>query len=277
MSENGVDYARATKTTILFSAVQVARILVALVRNKFVAILLGPEGMGIIGVFNTTLSFIKTGAGLGIDQSAVRDVSEAHGANDLQKISRVLSLTKRIVWITALLGLFITVVLSSLLSEWGFGNYNYTIPFIFLGLAVAFDIYTDNQLAILKGMRQLRSLAKASLIGTVVSLITGVPLFYIWGNDGIVPSIIISSLSALLVSYFYVRRVSYSHVILSVKEIVKEGSPMIKMGCALMLINFLSLLFDLVIIAFLRSEGGLSTVGLFQAGSNIVTVYFHLL
>lgn len=276
MNNKFVDYSRTTKTAILFSVVQVIRIIVILVRNKFVAVLLGPEGMGIIGVFNTILNFIKTGAGLGISQSAVRDVSEANGTGDKHYFSRVISLTNQIVRYTALLGLITTVLLSPLLSKWGFGNYGYTISFIFLGLSVGFEIYTENQLAILKGMRQLRSLAKASIIGAVVSLLTGVPLFFFLGNEGIVPSIILSAFSALLVSNYFVNKIPFDKVRIRFKQVLTDGLPIVKMGCALMMINFLSYFFDLLIIAYLRAEGGLSIIGLYEAGSQIVTTYFGI-
>ena len=274
--DKGVDYNRVAKTTVLFSVVQVVRMAVALIKNKFIAILLGPSGMGIMGVFTTTMNFIKTGAGLGISQSAVRDISEAFGCDDKEKFSRVITLTNQIVFYTSLLGLIVTVAMSPLLSRWGFGNDNYTISFILLGFAVAADIYAENQLAILKGMRRLRSLAKASIIGTVVALVTGVPLFFLWGNNGIVPSILISSFSALLVSNYYVRQIPFDNFKLSFKEIVKEGHPMVKMGVALMLINFLGYFFDLIIVAALRKLGGLDEVGYYQAGTTIITSYFGI-
>jgi PST family polysaccharide transporter len=232
--------------------------------------------MGILSVFNSSINFIKTGAGLGISQSAVRDISEAYGSGDKEKFSRTINLTNKIVLFTSLLGLVVTVIMSPLLSRWGFGDSNYTVSFVLLGLAVAADIYAENQLAILKGMRRLRALALASIIGTVVALITGVPLFYIWGEKGIVPSILISAFCALLVSNYYVRQIPFTRIKLSFKEIVKEGNPMVKMGIALMLTVFLSYFFDLIIVAVLRKLGGLDEVGFYQAGATIITNYFGI-
>lgn len=276
MQKDSKEYKSVFKSTFLFSFVQIIRLIVGMVRNKVAALILGPSGMGIMGVFNTTVNFIKIGAGLGIDQSAVRDVSEANGNGDRTRFSRVITLTNKIVLYTALFGFFITIILSPFLSEWGFGSKAYTVSFILLSLAVAFDIYVENQLAILKGMRQLNSLAKASIIGSIAALITGVPLFFLFKEKGIVPSIIISAFATLVVSVYYVRKINYDKVILKRKEVFSEGKPMITMGVSLMLVSFLAMAFNYIIIAFIRKNGGLDVIGIYTAGSTIITSYFGI-
>ena len=60
------EYKGVFKSTFLFSFVQVIRLMAGIVKNKVAAMILGPSGMGIMGVFNTTINFLKTGAGLGV-------------------------------------------------------------------------------------------------------------------------------------------------------------------------------------------------------------------
>ena len=276
MQQSSKEYKGVFKSTFLFSFVQVIRIMVGIVKNKVAAMILGPSGMGIMSVFNTTIGFIKIGAGLGIDQSAVRDVSEANGCGNRERFSRVISLTNRIVLYTSLLGFIITIILSPFLSECGFGSKAYTVSFVLLALAVAFDIFVDNQLAILKGMRQLHSLAKASIIGSVAALVTGVPLFFLLKENGIVPSIIISSFATLVVSVYFVKKISYDKISLKRKEVLSEGKPMIMMGVSLMLVSFLAMAFNYIIIAFIRQNGGLGVIGIYTAGSTIITSYFGI-
>lgn len=268
------NYSGIFKSTLLFSVVEVVRLLVAIVKNKLIALLLGPAGMGVMGVFNTAINFIKTGTGMGLAQSAVRDVAEAYGSNNRQRFSLIINVTNKLVLFTSCLGLVVTVCSSPLLSSWGFGSQDYTWSFVFLGLAVAFTIYVDNQLAILKGMRQLRSLAKCTIIGSFVSLLTGIPLFYVWGQDGIVPSIIISAFSALVVSQYFVEKIDYDKMRINFKQVLSSGSPMLKMGCALMMINLLSYFSDLVLLGYIRFYGGLADIGFYNAGMTIITSYF---
>lgn len=105
-------------------------------QNKVVAILLGAEGMGIIGIMSNAMGFIKTGAGLGICQSAVRDVSEAYGSGDKKRFSHIICITRKVVLFTSFLGLAVTIIFSSCLSQWGFGDKTYTLSFIFLSIAI---------------------------------------------------------------------------------------------------------------------------------------------
>ena len=174
-------YKNIFKTTFLFGFVQVFNILIKVITNKIVAVLLGAEGMGIVGIYNNTLEFIKSGTSLGISQSAVRDISEANAKDDNIRFSSTISVTNRIIIVTGLLGGMVTLLLSPWLSEWTLGNQDYTFAFMLLSIVVVARILTDGQLAVLKGMRQLRSLAKASMLGAVAGLVVGGPMYYLYG------------------------------------------------------------------------------------------------
>lgn len=277
MSDNKSSYGNIFKTTFLFGFVQVARLLVAVVKNKVVALLLGPSGLGVISIYNNAISLIKTGASLGVNQSAVKDVSTALSSNDSYKLSRTIGITSKVVIGTSLLGAFIAIALSSFLSKWYFSDHLHVWAFVFLSVAVYCDIFVDNQLAILKGMRRLRDLAKSSLVSAIVALVVGVPFFFVLGVDGIVPSIVVSSIIIACVSSYYVRKIKYTKVKLSPREIWTEGSPMIKMGIALMLSNFMSYFFNMIILGYIQKSGGLADVGYYNAGSVLVISYFSMI
>lgn len=270
-------YKQIFKSTFLFGFVQVFHIVTKALTNKAVAILIGPSGMGIIGLFNSSIGMIRTGAGLGISQSAVRDVSEAKGSNNVDRFSLIISITNKIILFTSVMGVLLTVILSPLLSRRAFGNGDYTLSFIALSVVVGLSVYTDGQLAILKGMRQLRSLAKASMWGSFIGMIVSLPLYYIMGEDGIVPSLIVAAFIAFSFSSFYVRKINFKKQKLKIKDIFAGAKPMIIMGSALMLASFLSYTADLIVSSYIRSVGGIEEVGLMAAGTTIMTGYFGIL
>lgn len=275
-SDASAQFKNIFQTTFLFSFVKVFQIVLGVVRNKIVALLLGAEGVGVIGLFNSTLAFIQTGTSLGVHQSAVRDVSEANGQKDEERFSRIISLTNKLVLWTGTFGLVATVLLSPLLSVWTFGNYDYTLAYVLLASVVAMQTYSNGQLAILTGMRRLRALAKASMIGSVVGLITSVPLYFVLGQRGIVPSLILAALSALIVSTSFVRKIDYRRIKFSFHEFVGESSTMVKMGVSLMLVSFSIAFFNLVVSAYIRSHGSLEIVGYYNAGTTIISSYFGI-
>lgn len=275
--QTGTSYGNIFKTTFLFGFVQVFRAVIAVVKNKLVAILIGPEGMGLLGIFSSTIQMIQTGAGLGVNQSAVRDVAEAKGSDNHERVSRIIKVTNRVVIFTGLLGCIVTLVLSHYLSIWTLGDTTYTISYCILALVVALNIVNEGKQALLKGTRHLRALAYASMIGTVVGLVTAVPLYYFFGKDGIVPELLIASILALLVSQYYVNRIPVEKVTLTIKETANEAKPMVKMGVALMFVTLLQTIISFAINAFIRYKGGLSDVGLFSAGGYILSGYFGVI
>lgn len=265
------------KTTFLFGFVQIFNILVKVVINKIVALFLGTGGMGTIGLYNSSIHMLKTGAGLGVSQSAVRDISEANAGKDRWHFSFIISLTKKVVWLTALGGLVATIVLSPFLSQWSFNDNAHIIAYLWISIVVAINIITEGQLAILKGMRQLKALARASLYGSIVGLVSAVPFYYFFGERGIVPSLLTTAFAALLFSNLFVSKIDYDRVKLSFRETLKQSSSMVKMGFSLMIVSFVSSLFDLAISSYISHSGGLSDVGLYHAGATIITSYFGVI
>lgn len=275
--KTGASYGIIFKTTFLFGFVQVFKAVIAIVKNKLVAILIGPDGMGLLGIFNSTIQMIQTGAGLGINQSAVRDVAEAKGADDHERVSRIIKVTNRIVLFTGLLGCLVTLILSHYLSIWTLGGTAYTLSYCVLAVVIALNIINEGKQALLKGARHLRALAYASMIGTVVGLVTAIPLYYFFGKDGIVPELLIASILALVVSLYFVDRIPVEPVTLTLKGTFKEAQPMIRMGVALMFVTLLGTITSFAVNAFIRSQEGLADVGFFSAGSNILNAYFGMI
>ena len=276
MAKPSSDYKGIFKSTFLFSFVQIVNIVTKVAVNKVVAIVLGAEGLGIISLYNSAINMLKSGCGLGIKQSAVRDVAEANEEKDLKRISVIIAVTNKIVFFTALLGLAVTIIGSPLLSKYSFGSTKFKIPFIILSVAVALNIYAEGQMAIITGMRKLRDLAKVNIIGSVVGLVSSVPFYFFFGKDGIVPSLIVAALCLFVVTKFYVRKIKVEQVRLTLSETFQKAKPMVQMGSVLMLAGFAGLAFDLLVSSFIRYEGGFETVGYFQAGSTIITGYFGI-
>ena len=79
MSEGGEKniYRTIVKATGLFGGTQVFTILCSIIKTKLVAVWLGAEGVGIIGLYNNTVEMISSLTRLGIGTSSVRDLSKA--------------------------------------------------------------------------------------------------------------------------------------------------------------------------------------------------------
>lgn len=271
--ENKSSYRSIFKATSLFGGVQVYQILIQIIKSKFIAVLLGPAGVGIMGLYQSGLQLIQQVSSMGLSQSAVRDVSEANGSNDTQRIAKTVTVVRKLVWITGILGLILVACFSPLLSKTSFGNYDYTIPFIILSITLLLDQLSAGQKVVLQGMRRLKDLAKCSAFGVTFGLITSVPLYYWLGIEGIVPTLILNSLCSLLLSWFYSRKIKIEKVKVTPKQTLEQGKLMLVMGVSMSISGILSIVVAYAIRGYIQANGGVEQVGLYQAGFVIMTTY----
>lgn len=263
-------YRQIFKATSLFGGVQVFQIIIGIIRTKFVAVLLGTSGVGLMGLFNAPLQLILSVTGLGITFSAVREISEANNNNNPQNVGTAVTILKRWSVLSAILGIFVTVAIAPLLSKWTFGNKSYTWAFIFLSATLFFQTLSKGQNAILQGTRQLSYLARSSVYGSLLALFTSVPLFYIFEIKGIVPSLIITAFTSLLLSWYFVNKVKIFPVKMSIKDSLLTGKNMIKLGLVITFTGILGFLTAYILNAFISRTGGVDQVGLYNAGWSII-------
>lgn len=267
------NYRSIFKATSLFGGVQVWKILITIVQTKFVALILGPTGMGIKGLYSSATSLIQSVTAMGLSNSAVRDVSEANGTGDEMKVSRTVAVLRKLVWFTGLLGMISVIVLSPVLSKTTFGDYSYTIPFIILSVTLLLAQLAAGQNVILQGTRKLRYLAKAGVIGSVISLIITVPLYYLWGVKGIVPTMVLEAISLFVLAYFFAKKVKTTPVNVTLKEAIHDGKGMMSLGLVMTYNSMLVLGMQYLVRIFITRIGGIADVGLLNAGAAVVNTY----
>lgn len=266
-------YKQILKATGIFGGVQVVQVAVALVKNKCVALLLGPEGVGINGLLTSTVALVNSIANMGLQSSAVREVAQADGNGNATQLATLVRVVNRLVRLMGLLALLFMVIASPYLSKWVMGDASYTYAFAWLSLAVLFEQLSMGQLTLLQGLRQYNYLAKANVIGALLGLVISVPLYYYWGIDGIVPAIIFSSLFLLIRTWYFTRKLKIEHIALSWRETFRQGGDMLKLGFVMALTSFIAVGSTYLIRIYLTHRGGLIDVGYYNAAFVIAEGY----
>lgn len=276
MFEKQTSYRQIMKATSLFGGVQIFNIIITIIRSKFIAVLLGPLGMGIAGLLTSTTSFIGGLTNFGLGTSAVRDISEAHATGNKERIILVVSVFRKLVWATGLLGTILTIILSPLLSQITFGNKDYTIAFILISITLLINQVSSAQSELLRGMRQLRYMAKSNVIGSLIGLLTTIPLYYVYGIKGIVPAIIIASATALLLSWYFAKKLNIKSIKVTNRQSIAEGKSMLHLGFMISLSGLITLGASYIVRIFISNTGGVDQVGLYNAGFALVNTYVGL-
>ena len=276
MPNSKQEYKQIIKATSLFGGVQVFNILIAIIRSKVVAVLLGPAGMGIAGLLTSTTGLVSMLTNFGLGTSAVKDIAAANSTGNQLRIAKIVTVFRRLVWATGLLGAIVTLVLSPWLSQLTFGNKDYTLAFIWLSVTLLFKQLTSGQNVLLQGMRKLQYLAKANMLGAVTGLVVSVPVYYYWRIDGIVPALLITAVFTLAIAWYYARKVTISTTNITVQDTVIEGKEMLKMGFMLSVSGLITMGASYIIRIYISNTGGLDDVGLYTAGFAIIGTYVGL-
>jgi O-antigen/teichoic acid export membrane protein len=273
MSEHQSSYRQIMKATSIFGGVQVYNIIISVVRSKFIAILLGPAGMGIAGLLTSTTGLIGNITNLGLSTSAVKNVAAANASGDSAKLNTTVSVLRRLVWITGIFGTVFTLTFAPWLSQLTFGNKDYTFAFILISVTLLFTQINAGQLVVLQGMRKLQFLAKADVAGVTVALLTSVPIYYVWGTKGIVPAIVLSSFMTVVFSWYFSSKIKLEPVKVNKQILISEGGEMVRLGFFLSLSSLISMGTAFIMRVFISRKGGLDQVGLYNAGFAIINTY----
>lgn len=269
-SENS--YKNILKGTSMFGGVQVFQILINWARGKCIAILLGTEGMGIAALFTSSSNMLQKFSSLGLNLAIVREMAEC--SDNKVATSNLIGLAFKIIIATSLLGGLICVFFAVPLSRITFGTPDKSWQFMLLGIAVAFGVAGSGFLSILQGLHEVKRLSKASIVGGLTGLIVGVPLYYMFGSTGIVPSMIALSVAMFLFYYLSLRK---SVERLPFKFSFSEHKPILKrlatFGIILMASDLIGTLITYGTNLFIRTFGSYDDVGLYQAANSTTAQY----
>jgi len=277
VSDSSKSYQQILKTTSLFGGVHFFTILISIIRTKLIAVFIGPAGMGIIALLNSTLNVISGFSGLGTETSAVKNISENYKNNDFKTVSTTIQIVKKIVFFTGIFGMLLTILFSKALSTIAFGDSSQMYAFIFLAVTVLFKQLSTGQLAVLQGLRQMQLLAKANLYGSLFGLVFSIPFYYFLKIDAIIPTILTASITALIFSFYYSGKVKIEKEKVSKTVFFAEGKSIVKLGLMLTISGVLTLLSTYLVQIYIGKIGGLEQVGFYNAGFTLLNSYVGII
>ena len=274
-------YSSILRRLSAFGGVQIFNILIGLLRGKFVALLLGPSGMGISALYTSSIAPLQQLCSLGLNLAVVKEV--AANKDNPTALPRILSTTIKLFAATSLLGALVCAAGAPLWSHLTFGDFSHTSSYLWLSLFIALSIAGAGFLALLQGLGEVRTLSRASLAGGLSGLLFGVPLYYYFGYGGIVPALIIFSLSTFLFYFIsYRRRIGADRsgitpLPIGWHEWWQMARRLISLGFILLIGALSGQLVGFLINLFIRSAGSIDDVGLFQGANSITKQYMGML
>ena len=141
-------------------------IAIGIVRTKFMAVFLGPAGFGLMGLYGSIADLALSIAGMGVNSSGVRQIAEAVGSGDQERIARTVAVLRRTSVILGILGAVLLIMFSGPVSTLTFGSDKHAAR---RGPAVAgrfFHPGIDGQ-GRAEGLRRIADLARMRVLGVL--------------------------------------------------------------------------------------------------------------
>ena len=200
-------YGQILKSSALIGGSQVANIAIGIVRTKAMAMLLGPAGFGLFGLYGSIANLTQSVAGMGINSSGVRQIAEAVGSGDEVRIAQTAAVLRRTSIALGLLGAALLILFSRQVSALTFGGPERAAAVSLLSIAVFFTLVSGGQGALIQGTRRIADLAKMNVLGALFGVCTAIPLVYFFRERGVVPSLVSVAAMTILTSWWYSRKI----------------------------------------------------------------------
>ena len=270
-------YNEILKSSALIGGSRVVTIILGIIRTKAIAIMLGPAGFGLMGIYKSIVDLACGIAEMGINNSGVREIADAVGSGDTERIASTVYVMRRTAVILGLLGAILLVTFSVPVSSLTFGGKERAGAVALLGFAVAFRLIADGQGALLQGTRRIADLAKMGVIGELFGAVLAIILVYYLGEHGVVPSLIGIAAMSIAASWWFSRRIKIQPRKMSLLQVRKQATSLLTLGFAFMVSGLLMMGAAYGVRIIVLRMQGLDAAGLYQAAWTLGGLYVGII
>jgi PST family polysaccharide transporter len=258
-------YGQILKSSAVIGGSTAFNMLFSIIRNKAMAVLLGTSGFGLLGSYVSISDLVRSVAGLGINTSGVRQIAEAVGSGDTERIARTITTLRRVALYSGAVGALLLLLLCRPVSMWTFGDYNHVGAVALLSLVAFFLDISEAQKALVQGMRRIADLARMNILGALGGTIFSIAIVYFWKEQGLVPSLICVAAMSIVTSWWYARKIKVAAARISWKGVYAEASELVKLGVVFMASGLATVGAAYVIRALVFRKLGAHEAGLYNA------------
>lgn len=183
----------------------ISKILSAVVIAKIVAVLLGPEGLALIGQLNNFVLLSVTLAGTAISQGIVKYVAQ-YAKEDVTRLNSIIGVGLRLVICSSLILAVLIVLGAYYLSTYILLDSKFYYVFIVLGVTLILSGLNSLFTSVLNGFKEFKKFNLISIVSNLFGLLITVLLIYSYKIEGVLISLALNQTIIFIVTYFYIRK-----------------------------------------------------------------------
>ena len=262
------------RATVVLGSSSVVSVLVGVISAKAWAIMVGPSGLGLLGLLQGLVGLAGLVAGLGVGAGLVRAGASALARSEHRQLAALRKAAWLLLWLAGSLAVLILLVFRVPISELILGGAQYATSVVLMGLALLFTLATGIQISILNAYHRVSALAKVGILKSVLASGASLLCVWWWGEQGIAPAIIATSITGWAVTrYFLEREVEHAPVHLSYEEVSAAARSLLRFGAPYTASMLVWTVVQLAIPALVLHALGKESVGFYQAAMVIAINY----
>ena len=277
LDANGSSSGKILKSTAIIGGSNGFVALTRIGQLKALAVLLGPAGMGLMGLYSSVVSTVATIGGFGVASSGVREIGEASGSSDSRAVATALAALRRLTLILAAIASFGIFLFRRMASSWVLGSPRYAGAVGVLSLGVLCTIISSSQLAALNGLRRLKDIARVNVVGSAIGTTLTVLLVLLWREPALVYTLTSSAAIMLICSWWYVRRIPRATLLPGDAEVKAVCFSLLRLGAAFLVAGLTATIVLLVTKVIIVNRLGMASAGYFQAAWGMVVFYIDFI
>lgn len=264
------------RSTTIIGGATAGALLIGLVRNKALALMLGPAGIGLIGTLTALMSLGTAVIGMGVEASSVRQLSMA--VSDPAKTRVALRALLAVITLMAFAAIVIFVLFRGGIALAALGSGDHAGWVGLLGIGVALTLLAVIPMAELQSQQRMGDLARARLWAAGMAAAATVSLVYFYRDRVLIAAVLAAPAATFICALWYRRwqsSPSLSRVTLG--QLKAEWSIILVLGAAVMGTAILGSVGQIAVRSIILQEISLPAAGLFQASFAISTLNIGLI
>ena len=264
----GHSYKQLLRSWSVLGGSSTTNYLISLVKIKILAVILGPSGIGLIGLYSSAIDLFTTIPN-GISNSGVREIARASSDEELHAVARPI----KILWwaglIVGILGWLAAILLAKPIGVWLLHSDGHVTAISILGAALFLNALTASRVAVLKGLRKVKYLAWTNVLSALLTTFMASFLYYVYGLDAIVPVLVLSAAINFGTVAWFCHKITLEPQRLQLREAISGIVYLLHLGVAFIMTAMTSTGLDMLIRVTVVNALGLHAAGIYQAAWTI--------
>ncbi len=270
-------YGQILKSSTIIGGSSVVTVVMGILRSKVNAVLLGPGGVGLIGLYSSISRIAGMLAGMGIGSSGVRQIAGATGTGDRIQIARTIMALRRVALFLGLTGTLVLFLFRKPICQMTFGNLDHAGDVGLLAILIILGEVATGQAALIQGMRRVGDLARRNILGAVLGTVASATIIYCYRERGILISFIAIATLELVSSWWFARKIQVEPVTLRWKELWGEARPLLALGLVITSSGLIAAGGAYVTQLIIVRQLGMDAVGLYGSAMTLSSVYVRFI